>query len=82
IFDGIQGVSSGALRGAADTRFASWMNVLCHWGVGLPCAVLLGLVLGGGVVGLWWGLCTGLLVVSVALLWRFFLISSRTITAV
>ena len=82
IFDGIQGVSSGALRGAADTRFASWMNVLCHWGVGFPCAVLLGLILGGGVVGLWWGLCIGLLVVSVALLWRFFRISSRTIAAV
>lgn len=82
IFDGIQGVSSGALRGAADTRFASWMNVLCHWGVGLPCAVLFGLVLGHGVVGLWWGLSVGLLVVAAALSWRFWRISSRTIVAV
>ncbi|MCU0657128.1 MAG: MATE family efflux transporter [Polyangiaceae bacterium] len=81
IFDGIQGVSSGALRGAADTRFASWVNVLCHWGVGLPMAVLFGLVGGRGVVGLWWGLCVGLLVVSAALLWRFWRISSRAIAA-
>lgn len=82
ILDGIQGVSSGALRGAADTRFASWINVLCHWGVGLPLAILFGLVMGRGVVGLWWGLSAGLLVVATALLLRFWRISSRAILAV
>lgn len=82
IFDGIQGVSSGALRGAADTRFASWMNVLCHWGVGLPLAIVFGLVMGRGVVGFWWGLSAGLLVVAAALLLRFWRISSRSIAAV
>lgn len=82
IFDGIQGVASGALRGAADTRFASWMNVACHWGVGLPLAVLFGMVLGRGAQGFWWGLCLGLMTVSVVLVWRFWKISARSIEAV
>jgi len=82
IFDGIQGVASGALRGAADTRFASWVNVACHWGVGLPSAVFFGMILGRGAVGFWWGLSLGLLVVSAALFLRFWRISSRAIAAV
>jgi len=82
IFDGIQGVASGALRGAADTRFASWVNVACHWGVGLPSAVFFGVILGQGAVGFWWGLSLGLLVVSAALFLRFWRISSRAIAAV
>ncbi len=81
IFDGIQGVAGGALRGAADTRFASLMNVVCHWGIGLPLAVLFGAVLGRGVVGYWWGLALGLLCVSVALASRFWRVSSRSIEA-
>jgi MATE family multidrug resistance protein len=79
--DGVQGVVSGALRGAADTRFASWANVACHWGVGLPMALVL-LRLGYGAQGVWWGLCSGLYVVAVVLLLRFLRISSRAIAAV
>jgi MATE family multidrug resistance protein len=80
--DGVQGVASGALRGAADTRFASWANVACHWGVGLPLALLLGFQLGKGAVGLWWGLSAGLAVVALVLTLRFLRISSRKIAAV
>jgi multidrug resistance protein, MATE family len=82
IADGIQGVAGGALRGAADTRFASWANVACHWGVGLPLAVLFGFVLGHGAPGMWWGLSAGLFVVAVVLSVRFWRISSRAIAAV
>jgi MATE family multidrug resistance protein len=80
--DGIQGVASGALRGAADTRFASWANVACHWGVGLPLALILGFKLGRGVEGLWWGLFSGLMVVAVVLTTRFWKISAGRIEAV
>jgi MATE family multidrug resistance protein len=80
--DGIQGVSGGALRGAADTRFASWANVVCHWGVGLPLALLLGFELHQGARGLWWGLSAGLIVVAMVLSARFWRISGGRIEAV
>jgi MATE family multidrug resistance protein len=82
LFDGIQGVAGGALRGAADTRFASWANVACHWCVGLPLALLFCFELGRGATGLWWGLCAGLGVVAAVLTRRFLSISSRAIEAV
>ncbi|HTO98791.1 MAG TPA: MATE family efflux transporter [Myxococcales bacterium] len=77
--DGIQGVGAGVLRGAGDTRFAFLANLVGHYLVGLPVAILLGLKLGQGVIGLWWGLCAGLTAVAVGLLTRFLRISSREI---
>jgi MATE family multidrug resistance protein len=79
ISDGVQGVGAGVLRGAGDTRFAFVANVVGHYAIGLPIAVTLGLVLGHGVTGLWWGLCAGLTAVAVALLSRFLQLSSRDI---
>ena len=82
LFDGVQGVASGALRGAGDVRFAFVSNVVGHWLVGFPLALLLGLQLGFGAPGLWWGLLTGLAVVAVALLWRFLVVSNRSVNRV
>lgn len=82
IFDGIQGVAGGALRGAADTRFASWANVACHWCIGLPLALLFCFTLAQGAIGLWWGMLAGLVAAAVMLSSRFWLISARTIEAV
>jgi multidrug resistance protein, MATE family len=82
IFDGIQGVAGGALRGAADTRFASWVNVACHWCVGLPLAMLFAFTMARGAVGLWWGMLAGLMAASVMLSSRFWRISGRRIEAV
>jgi MATE family multidrug resistance protein len=79
ISDGIQGVGAGVLRGAGETRFTFAANVLGHWALGFPAAVLLGLVFDGGVVGLWWGFWIGLTTVAVALLWRFLRVSEREI---
>jgi MATE family multidrug resistance protein len=79
IFDGIQAVGAGVLRGAADTRFAFVANLIGHWAVGLPIAWFLGFHLRGGIVGLWWGLCAGLIAVAVLLLTRFAMLSSRPI---
>jgi len=77
--DGIQAVGAGVLRGAGDTRFAFVANVVGHYALGLPVAIVLGLRLGHGVIGLWWGLCAGLTAVAVALLTRFVRLSSREI---
>lgn len=77
--DGIQGVGAGVLRGAGDTRFAFIANLVGHYLIGLPVAVVLGLRLGQGVIGLWWGLCAGLTAVAVALFARFLRLSAREI---
>jgi MATE family multidrug resistance protein len=68
LFDGLQGVTTGALRGLADTRTAMLWNLAGHWAVGLPLGYLLCFRWGLGVVGLWWGLSVGLMICGVALL--------------
>jgi MATE family multidrug resistance protein len=79
LFDGIQGVSAGALRGAGDIRFAFFANVAAHWLIGFPLALILGFSIGLGAPGLWWGLLVGLMIVAGLLLWRFVVISKRTV---
>lgn len=79
ISDGIQAVGTGVLRGMGDTRFPFFANVIGHWLVGFPVAVLLGFHLRLGIVGLWWGLCAGLTAVATLLLIRFNRHSARKI---
>lgn len=78
LFDGIQVIAVGALRGLKDTRIPMLVGIFAYWCVGLTSGYLLGLRLGFGGVGLWWGLAIGLLVAAVVLTWRFhYLISAR-----
>lgn len=69
LFDGIQGVITGTLRGVGDTRTAMIANLGAHWLLGLPISYTLCFLLGWGVYGLWVGLTLGLIVVAVILLW-------------
>lgn len=75
LFDGVQGVAAGALRGAGDVRFAFAANVAAHWLVGFPLAILFAFRLDHGAPGLWWGLLVGLALVALLLSWRFLVIS-------
>ena len=68
IFDGLQGVLTGALRGLGDTRTPMFLNLAGHWAFGLPLGYTICFVWGYGVVGLWIGLSAGLIVVSLLLL--------------
>jgi MATE family multidrug resistance protein len=70
IFDGLQVVSIGILRGVGDTRTPLIVNLLGFWLLGFPVSLWLGFQLGYGPVGLWWGLVVGLAAVALALLWR------------
>jgi MATE family multidrug resistance protein len=68
LFDGLQGVTTGALRGLGNTHTAMLWNLAGHWLVGLPLGYLLCFGWGLGVVGLWWGLSTGLIICGIGLL--------------
>ena len=70
VFDGLQVVAGGILRGLGETRVAMMVNILGYWLVGLPISYLLGFEAGMGPVGLWWGLVVGLSVVATVLLVR------------
>lgn len=70
IFDGIQTVSSGILRGVGDTKAPMIANLLGFWCVGFPVSLWLGFARDWGAVGLWWGLAAGIAAVAVFLLAR------------
>jgi len=70
VFDGLQVVGSGVLRGIGDTRSPMVLNLLGFWCVGMPVGVWLGFGTPLGPRGLWWGLVLGLATVSVLLLYR------------
>ena len=69
LFDGLQGVITGTLRGLGDTRTAMIVNLVAHWLIGLPTGYVLCFVIGWGVYGLWVGLSLGLIIVGVILLY-------------
>ncbi len=56
LFDGLQRVSTGTMRGAGDTRTPVVCILGAYWGVGLPLGCLLTFNGGYGVIGLWIGL--------------------------
>lgn len=68
LFDGIQGVITGTLRGIGDTRTPMLVNLAAHWLLGLPVSYTLCFIVGWGVWGLWVGLSLGLIVTGVILL--------------
>jgi putative MATE family efflux protein len=70
IFDGIQIIASGALRGAGDTKLPMIFALGGGWFLFLPLSFIFGTVLGGGVVGAWVGATTYVIVLAVAMFAR------------
>jgi len=71
LFDGIQAVVTGALRGAGNTRTPMLCHLVAYWGLGLPMGYYLCFGLGWGAAGLWAGLCVAIIVIGMALLWAW-----------
>ena len=71
LFDGIQGVVTGTLRGLGDTHTPMIVNLGAHWFLGLPVSYTLCFIAGWGVWGLWVGLSLGLIVTGTILLWAW-----------
>jgi MATE family multidrug resistance protein len=71
VFDGIQTVTTGALRGLGETRAPMLANLVGYWVLGVPLGLTLCFVLGWGVYGLWIGLTLALISIALSLLVRW-----------
>src|SRR2546426_3769309 len=66
--DGLETVATGALRGTGDTQTPMLANLVAYWFIGLPLGCVLCFSLEWGALGIWIGLCTGLMIIGTALL--------------
>jgi MATE family multidrug resistance protein len=80
IFDGIQTVSTGALRGLGETRIPMYANLVGYWVLGLPLGFFLCFVLHWGIYGLWIGLTLALVVIALTVLLRWHRDSTRLLS--
>lgn len=68
LFDGIQSVATGALRGTGDTRTPMLCHFSAYWLIGFPLGAYLCFRRGWGVFGLWTGLSFALILIGCVLL--------------
>jgi MATE family multidrug resistance protein len=71
LFDGLQAVTAGALRGLQDTRVPMVYALLGYWLPGLGTAIGLGFFTPLEGLGIWIGLAVGLIVVALLMLQRW-----------
>ena len=71
ICDGIQTISTGALRGLSETRAPMLANLLGYWIIGLPLGLVLCFTMKWGIYGMWIGLTLALTIISAILLYRW-----------
>jgi MATE family multidrug resistance protein len=72
VFDGVQIIATGALRGMGQTRISMLTNLFGYWAFGVPLGAALCFAVHMGVFGLWIGLTAALVLISVVLfvVWR------------
>jgi MATE family multidrug resistance protein len=75
LFDGLQAVATGALRGAGNTRTPFLANLVAYWVIGLPLGGWLCFRMKLGAVGMWIGLCLALVSIGCVLtvVWQMML---------
>ncbi len=71
LFDGTQSVGLGILRGMSDVNKPTFIVFVAYWIIGLPISYYLGIHLGYGVEGIWYGLTIGLMTSSLLLFLRY-----------
>jgi MATE family multidrug resistance protein len=71
LFDGLQAVAAGALRGLQDTRVPMYFALFGYWIPGLGTAIGLGFFTPLEGLGVWIGLMVGLVVVALLMLQRW-----------
>lgn len=75
--DGLQSIAAGCLRGLKDTRIPMLLAAFGYWGVAFPLGQWLARSRHLGATGIWIGLATGLTLVALLLIIRFFILSRR-----
>jgi multidrug resistance protein, MATE family len=70
VFDGIQSVGVGVLRGLFDNRYPTVVSLIAYWLISLPLGYALGFWLNWGAPGVWAGYGLGLAVASALLVRR------------
>jgi multidrug resistance protein, MATE family len=81
LFDGLQVVGAGVLRGMGEMRPAALANLVGFYALGLPLGGWLGSADRLGLRGIWWGLALGLFTVAVFLVVRILVRGPRRATA-
>lgn len=82
VFDAVNMVAYGALKGAGDTRWPLWVVIAVNWGFGVPVVYLLTFPAGLGAVGAWAGMALMIGLQGGLLAWRFRTGRWRSITVV
>ena len=77
--DALQGVLTGALRGAADVWPAAMLYLFAFWAVMVPCGYYLGVVRGGGAPALMLAVLAGTSLATALLGLRFHVVSQRSV---
>ena len=75
IFDGIQCISAGLLRGIQDVKIPTVITFAAYWVIWIPLAYWMGFTLQMGVDGIWYADLIALATAAALLSWRFY--SSR-----
>lgn len=70
LFDGIQVIHQGVLRGMEDTFVPSLITMLAYWFVAIPLCYIFGFVVEWSVNGIWLGLTLGLITSATLLSFR------------
>ena len=71
-FDAVNIISTGALRGAGDTRWMMFMTIIMSYVLFLPLALLFGIIMNGGAIGAWCGAMIFIILLSAVLFHRFY----------
>ena len=79
VFDGLQVVILGALRGMQDVKIPTLMTFIAYWLIGFPICYYLGLYTPLKSTGIWIGLLSGLASASVMLYIRFDYLTKKLI---
>ena len=71
LFDAMQVIALGFLRGVQDARVPMWLAAISYWLIGIPISYVLGFPMKMGGIGIWTGLVIGLAFASALLMARF-----------
>ena len=71
LFDGVQTIAMGCIRGLKDAKTTFLIGAGCYWLIGAPSAWLMAFILDWGPTGVWWGLALGLACAAISLTWAF-----------